>query len=87
MWPNARRQRNLNKVARRSGDPEKWTEAEESAKVFAKELDALNRHLRKENPGGPAEKVTKDLLGALRMNNQLLLHQGRSCTFSLSVAY
>ncbi|MCJ1427374.1 hypothetical protein MMC29_005277, partial [Sticta canariensis] len=87
MWPSARRQHTLNKAARHSQppDPEKWAEAEESAKVFGKELNALNRHLRKENPGGPAENVSKDLLGALRLTNQLLLNQALRSYYSNGV--
>lgn len=59
-----------------SEDP-KWAEAEASAKEFGKDLDARNRHLRRET----AERVQQELLAATRLTNQLLLHNVRFSTF------
>ncbi|MCJ1462083.1 hypothetical protein MMC07_000683 [Pseudocyphellaria aurata] len=76
LWPTVRKLCALNKAARHSKprDESKYKTARAAAKAFAKELDGLNRLIRKENRGCPVEKTVKDMSAQLRQMNQILLH-------------
>lgn len=75
LWPEARRLHAAYKEARRLGvDNPKWQEAEASARGFAREIDGLNRHLRKKYPGGRAEQLKEELFEEICLTNQLLAH-------------
>ena len=64
------------KAARRAGSGSTaWDQAETSAAKFTTLIEAVNRHNKKENPGGSQKQVMKDLLAATRLNNQIGLHQ------------